>query len=346
MIPVDWEPRGPVWTYPGLGSTQELEIPESDLEYLRMKAEFKPAQLSEWKATAICGNDILGSVLYSSGQVAVKAGKLAPVGMLLVSLVLYFFQSIYEEVVTAIPLNGGSYNVLLNTTSKRVAAFGAALGILSYLATGVVCSTTAVHYLGREVDLPVVGSTVGLLFVFAVLSILGINDSATVALGIFIHHVVVLSVLSVVAIIYVTHHPHIFRDNMSTPLPPVDFAGTVVDSNAVAAIFFGYGAGMLGVTGFETSAQFVEEQKPGVFRKTLRNMWAMSSGFNTLLTFMVIGVLPMEEIYTNKDTILAQMGLVAAGRWLGLWVAIDSFVVLSLHMKQLQISTLTNVRST
>jgi hypothetical protein len=29
---------------------------------------------------------------------------------------------------------------------------------------------------------------------------------------------------------------------------------------------------MLGVTGFETSANFVEEQKPGVYPRTLRNM--------------------------------------------------------------------------
>lgn len=40
-----------------------------------------------------------------------------------------FFRFIYEEVVTA---NGGTYNALLNTTSKRTAAFAACLGILSY----------------------------------------------------------------------------------------------------------------------------------------------------------------------------------------------------------------------
>ncbi len=29
---------------------------------------------------------------------------------------------------------------------------------------------------------------------------------------------------------------------------------------------------MLGITGFETSANFIEEQEPGVYAKTLRNM--------------------------------------------------------------------------
>ena len=39
------------------------------------------------------------------------------------------------------------------------------------------------------------------------------------------------------------------------------------------ALFFGFSTAMLGVSGFETSANFVEEKKSGVFPKTLRNMW-------------------------------------------------------------------------
>jgi hypothetical protein len=41
---------------------------------------------------------------------------------------------------------------------------------------------------------------------------------------------------------------------------------------------------MLGVTGFETSANFVEEQKPGVYPRTLRNM------VSALLSWLGIGV--------------------------------------------------------
>jgi len=65
-------------------------------------------------------------------------------------------------------------------------------------------------------------------------------------------------------------NPHIIRDNWKTPFPEVDFAGSTVDGNVFTAIFFGLSAAMLGVTGFESSANFVEEQKPGVFRLTLR----------------------------------------------------------------------------
>lgn len=38
----------------------------------------------------------------------------------------------------SLPLNGGSYNILLNATTKGLAAICACLSVLSYLATGVV----------------------------------------------------------------------------------------------------------------------------------------------------------------------------------------------------------------
>ena len=40
---------------------------------------------------------------------------------------LYLFRKVYAEVGSALPLNGGTYTVLLNTTNKRVAAGAAVL---------------------------------------------------------------------------------------------------------------------------------------------------------------------------------------------------------------------------
>ncbi len=45
-------------------------------------------------------------------------------------------------VISALPMNGGSYNVLINTTSKAIASIAACLGVISYIATGVVSATT------------------------------------------------------------------------------------------------------------------------------------------------------------------------------------------------------------
>jgi hypothetical protein len=58
--------------------------------------------------------------------------------LLLVGAVLYLFRGIYGEAITSYPLNGGSYTLLLNTSSKAIAALGACLSIIAYIATGVV----------------------------------------------------------------------------------------------------------------------------------------------------------------------------------------------------------------
>ncbi|OWZ16475.1 hypothetical protein PHMEG_0009732 [Phytophthora megakarya] len=305
----DFKLRGghslPSWMFPPEGETRHLLVPPHSIQATRDRLELPKEHLGEWPSTAICGNDILASVLYSSGIVAAKAGKLTPLAQAFVAFVLYLFRSIYEEAVTAIPLNGGSYNVLLNTTSKKTAAVAATLGIISYLATGVVSGTSALRYLDTQVDVSVVPGTVGLLFAFAMLSIVGIAESATVALGIFIAHVATLTLLSGFSLYYAMQHPDIFWQNMKTDFPDVNVAGEVIKGNLLTGIFYGYSSAMLGITGFETSAQFVEEQAP---------------------------VLPLEGpggIYDDKNVVLATMGRVVAGKWLESWVSIDAFVVLA-----------------
>ena len=104
-----------------------------------MRSESKPPKkLGQWLSTAICGNDITSSCLYVSAIAAVYAGALAPVVLLAVALILYLYRKIYTEVVEALPLNGGAYNCLLNSTSKFSAALAACMTILSYIATAVI----------------------------------------------------------------------------------------------------------------------------------------------------------------------------------------------------------------
>ncbi|KAG2761535.1 hypothetical protein PC129_g5696 [Phytophthora cactorum] len=329
---VDKGPKGPTWQFPGFGTSEHVLVPQSELADIQLELDKPRSFLGELPATAICGNDILSSVLYSASSVAAKSGKLMPIPLIMVSTVLFSFRFIYEEVVTAIPMNGGTYNALLNTTSKRTAAVAACLSILSYVATGVVSATSGVRYLNNQVEIPIVGCTIILLGAFALLSALGTAESSRVAVVIFLHHIVVLSILFVSCIVYGVQHSHIFTNNMHTELPEVDFAGSILDGNVFTSIFFGFGASMLGITGFESSSNYVEEQAPGVFRKTLRNMWALVTFFNIGLGAGILAVLPLggdDGIYTHGDALLAKVGHVAVGSWFETWVCIDAFVVLS-----------------
>jgi len=73
-------------------------------------------KLNELSATAISGNDISSSCLYVSALAIIYAGPYAWISLLMVGAVLFLFRKIYGEVVGALPLNGGAYNALLNTT--------------------------------------------------------------------------------------------------------------------------------------------------------------------------------------------------------------------------------------
>jgi amino acid transporter len=279
-------------------------------------------KLNELEATAICGNDISSSCLYVSALAISYAGQYAWLALLIVGAVLFLFRKIYGEVVGALPLNGGAYNVLLNTTSKRNAALAACLTILSYMATAVLSANEAMHYLHTLWHgLPIIGATLGLLGLFLALTLLGISESAIVAVIIFLTHLFSLTLLVGVAVWYLATHG---AENLS-----LNFAAPVKGGSIVTALFFGFSAAMLGISGFESSANFVEEQARGVFQKTLRNMWIVVTVFNPLLAFLAIAVLPLAEVGQHTETLLSHLGTVTGGKWLGTLISINAVAVLS-----------------
>ncbi len=284
--------------------------------------QVKVHKLKELPATAICGNDISSSVLYVSALAIAYAGQYAWVTLLIVAAVLFLFRKIYGEVVGALPLNGGAYNALLNTTSKSVASLAASLTLLSYMATAVISANEAMHYLHHLIEsLPIIIATIVLLGIFAGLTIMGITESAKIAVGIFIFHLTSLFILAISLGYYLMNHGlNQFWENWNLPL----------EGSITTAIFFGFAASMLGISGFESSANFVEEQADGVFPKTLRNMWVVVSIINPLMAFLALAVIPVQEVKeVYSTTLLSHMGELSAGQWLAFVISIDAVLVLS-----------------
>ena len=283
--------------------------------------EHKSGGLSQLPATAICGNDITSSCLYVSALAIIQGGKWAWLVLVLVAAVLYLFRRIYGEVVGALPLNGGAYNALLNTTSKRLASLAACLTLLSYMATGVISASEAVHYAhSLWQGLPVTAATIFLLATFMGLTIVGIGESSKVAIAIFITHLVTLTLLIVVGISFLAvNGVQVLVDNFTQP-------GQV---GIVQALFFGFAAAMLGISGFESSANFVEEQAEGVFPLTLRNMWIAVSVFNPAMALLALALVPIALVPDHQEALLAYMGGQAGGPWLAWVVSVDAALVLS-----------------
>lgn len=285
----------------------------------------KPVKkLNQFFATAICGNDILSSTFYVSGISILYAGIYAPLVLAVVVLVLYFYKSVYTEVVEALPVNGGAYNCLLNASSKTIAAFAGTMTVLSYIATAVLSAKTAIEYLSSVTPLPVIPVTIVLLFIFAVLVISGIKDSAKVAFGIFALHILILTVFLVLGLIYALHgHSYLLSNLHETNGIALKSGGLLV------ALFFGFSASLLGVSGFESSANFVEEQGQGVFRKTLRNMLIGVAIFNPLIALIVLYVMPYSAILHSANFLLSDTAKIIGGNIFMYIVVIDAFLVLA-----------------
>ena len=129
-------------------------------------------QLGTWEATAICGNDITSSCLYVAAISATYAGPYAPISLLMVAGVLYLYRNVYAEVGDALPLNGGAYNCLLNTTTKAKASVAACMTLLSYIATALISAKTSAEYLVRiGPDFNTINATIIILVLFAILTI-------------------------------------------------------------------------------------------------------------------------------------------------------------------------------
>jgi len=294
------------------------------------KNEVMPApkhslKLGQISSTAIAGNDILSSCLYVCGITSLFAGIWSPVIFIIIAAVLYLYKHVYTEVVEALPLNGGAYNCLLNATTKNIAAIAGVMTILSYMATSVISAKTAIEYLHTVVQqVPIIPGTMAIIIFFALLTLAGVKDSAKVAMGIFFFHVLTLAFFVGIGLL------NMFNSgwgNLQFNLQHTNDLFT--QAGSFKMLFFAFAASLLGVSGFESSANFVEEQKPGVFRHTLRNMLLGVLIFNPLISLVVLHSLPLPEIWLAKDFVLAESAVTIGGLALKYLIVVDAFLVLS-----------------
>ena len=105
---------------------------------------------------------------------------------------------------------------------------------------------------------------------------------------------------------------------------------TPTEGGIAKALFFGFAAAMLGISGFESSANFVEQQAEGVFPKTLRNMWLAVTILNPGMAILALALVPIPEVReTYQNTLLSHMGETAGGNWLARLISVDAILVLS-----------------
>jgi len=310
-----------LWDFPGWIPLSSLDQVKPNKRVHLDSAE-KHSTINHFAATSIAGNDLMASILYTMGITVGLSGQLAPLCLFLVGIVLALFRRIYSEACTVVPLNGGSYSILLNATSQRVASLAASLTLLSYTVTAVVSAREAAAYVADTMDTVHGRSsywwTIGILMFFAATMLFGMKESSVVASVIFTLHMISLMALCIIGSIYGAQHPKIMVDNFSEPLP----------YHWTTSVFLGFSAAMLGITGFETCANYIEQQGSTTFLKTLRSMWYCVFILNPLTAMVVLSVLPIASINANYKDAIAKTAYFSGGKYFGYWMSFDAALVL------------------
>ena len=283
-------------------------------------------KLGEVLATSPPACDI-GSCPPYVGPLSIQAGGwLSIPAFLMISGLLYLARKVYSEVVGAIPRNGGSFTALLNGTNKYWACLALCLTTISYVATvdnsamssaaGLVEAFTShkeVNGAHTEVGFKpwlessawtapfrsvLDGLSVGhqaqpkLLLSFLIIGgvaglvLLGVKDSARVSL------VILGNTLLAYTLLVGLFAWHCYRGGQ------VHFGAHWATTSALLAggwtvtlmgFYKTFSMSLLGISGFESSANMVEEQRDGVFPKTLRNMWLMVTVINPIMNLVLLG---------------------------------------------------------
>ena len=156
-------------------STQELaRAPEASLRQL--------TPLLIW-AVVFC--DIGTSVYYVPGILYGQVGDLATLFVVATSLGFILLALKYTEVTITHPEGGGVVSVATEAFGPTAGALGGMLITTDYFLTSAISTTSGFYYLSSifpELGAHVVALTVIALFLMAVINIIGIRESATLAL--------------------------------------------------------------------------------------------------------------------------------------------------------------------
>ncbi|MFK8138573.1 MAG: APC family permease [Bdellovibrionales bacterium] len=286
----------------------------------------KSNRLSWVIGAGIVGADIGTSVFYSTGLLFPKVGYLAPFFILFVCLMMWLFKRTYEEGIGMSPYNGGAYVMVLRTIGRRAAVLVGSLTVLSYLATAAVSSLAGAHYITSLSDGHSNSGTIVLLsfipiITFGLLNIRGIKEPAKIVTTIAATHFGLLIIMGIWSGFYLLTHD-IQWSKMITHMPK---------DLGTAAILHGFAAAFLGITGFESAAQIVEElQEPlnETVKKLYRAVVILVSLSAPVISFMCLAVLTHDEVLDNRTALLSGLANKIGGRTLLLVLVFDATLTL------------------
>ncbi|RKP01575.1 hypothetical protein CXG81DRAFT_11776 [Caulochytrium protostelioides] len=313
------------WEFAGWGKRIVLP-PISEAELAVDGVIERPVILGQWHATALAANNCVGSVFYAIGLVTATSGKLAPFCLLAATLLLFPYGRLMSEVMGCLPTDGGSYGVLLASGPKRAAAVAGILIMMDYIMTATVAVGSSAAYIDYKWGLGggaqgVFWLALGFLgFAFGVCVVFGMQGASHVSLAVFVLHMLTMSALVIACLVHIPRAgATVLRDNWNTG---------PINGNYARDLLYGFSASIIAVTGFETIPNFVEEQKPGVFPKALRNLALVVTLLNPAICLLGLCLVPLAAFRVSTNAMLSVFAEVAGGEALSTLVSLDAVIIL------------------
>lgn len=280
-------------------------------------------------AAGIVGADIGTSIFYGTGILFPIVGYLAPVFVLTTCLMMWVFKRTYEEGLALSPYNGGAYSMILRSVGRRAAVLAGALTFVSYLATAAVSSLSGGFYVTSLVEGGMSGTVVVLLsfiplVLFGLLNTRGIKEPAKLVTVIAGAHFFLMIIMVIWGFGYLALN---FSDIDFSKLNNLTPSGELT----LPMLAYGFAAAFLGITGFESAAQIVEELEQPTL-KTVQMLYKavviLVSVTAPFISFLCLILMTPEEVNGNLNYLLSGLADKLGGRVLLTVVVIDATLTL------------------
>ncbi len=267
-------------------------------------------------AWAVVFCDIGTSVYYTPGILYHHVGNLAPYFVLLTTVGFLFLSQKYAEVSWRNPEGGGVVTVAKKAFGSWWGAFGGILITIDYFLTSAISSVSGFAYLASIFPnlLPHVAmlACAGIALL-CLLNIIGIRESATVALGFAAASLVANLAVIIVAIAgFHTGNLRVLQE-----------AAGQFKALPLRYVMIGFAGSWLAFSGLESISQLSPALKLPT-RKTVR--YAMFAVVGTILvtaptlTALSIAVIPESMKATRTDSFISDLALTTSGPWLQIYV--------------------------
>jgi amino acid transporter len=281
-------------------------------------------QLTWLLAWAVVFCDIGTSVYYVPGILYGNVGDNTPFFVLLTTIGFIPLALKYIEISWRNPEGGGVVSITTKALGPMWGCLGGMLITTSYFLTAAISAVSGFHYIGSVVHLidanVVLFACIGLL-ALALLNIVGIRESATVAL---VMAVAALTVdIIVIGLSFWQFSPAQMWQAMQSFAPG--------QTLSFRELLVGFGAAWLAFSGLESISQLSPNMRFPL-RRTAK--WAMMGVIITtvitspLLTLLSINLLPAEIKATQSERFISEVALVSGGFGLNIAVVLSASTLL------------------